>query len=138
MSILYLIFNFFPVEALGGKALPCIVDVREEKQIQKAIDEAIKKVTDLRISGVIIFQLSSLYLQYYLQHCHYDLPIVLLETVACVINIKFLHKDDYLHLSCFKRKNKTWIPCCLSFDHTIISTKQVRVKVVKRGVLDII
>lgn len=32
------------VEALGGKALPCIVDVRDEKQIQKAIDEAVKKV----------------------------------------------------------------------------------------------
>lgn len=32
------------VEALGGKALPCIVDVREEKQIQKAVDEAVKKV----------------------------------------------------------------------------------------------
>ncbi|XP_013143733.1 PREDICTED: hydroxysteroid dehydrogenase-like protein 2 isoform X2 [Papilio polytes] len=31
------------IEALGGKALPCIVDVREEKQVQAAIDEAVKK-----------------------------------------------------------------------------------------------
>ncbi|XP_053607539.1 hydroxysteroid dehydrogenase-like protein 2 isoform X1 [Plodia interpunctella] len=37
------------IEALGGKALPCIVDVREEKQIQKAIDEAIKKFNGIDI-----------------------------------------------------------------------------------------
>ncbi|KAI8436207.1 hypothetical protein MSG28_004277, partial [Choristoneura fumiferana] len=36
-------------EALGGKALPCIVDVRDEKQIQKAIDEAIKKFNGIDI-----------------------------------------------------------------------------------------
>ncbi|XP_060802815.1 hydroxysteroid dehydrogenase-like protein 2 isoform X1 [Amyelois transitella] len=37
------------IEALGGKALPCIVDVREEKQVQKAIDEAIKKFNGIDI-----------------------------------------------------------------------------------------
>ncbi|XP_046959676.1 hydroxysteroid dehydrogenase-like protein 2 isoform X2 [Vanessa cardui] len=37
------------IEALGGKALPCIVDVREEKQIQKAIDEAVKKFNGIDI-----------------------------------------------------------------------------------------
>ncbi|XP_026728961.1 hydroxysteroid dehydrogenase-like protein 2 isoform X2 [Trichoplusia ni] len=37
------------IEALGGKALPCIVDVRDEKQIQKAIDEAIKKFNGIDI-----------------------------------------------------------------------------------------
>lgn len=35
---------YITVEALGGKALPCIVDVRDEKQVQNAIDEAVKKV----------------------------------------------------------------------------------------------
>jgi citronellol/citronellal dehydrogenase len=30
------------IEALGGKALPCIVDVREEEQIQAAIDQAVE------------------------------------------------------------------------------------------------
>lgn len=28
---------------MGGKALPCIVDVRYEDQIQKAIDKAVEK-----------------------------------------------------------------------------------------------
>ncbi|XP_045448462.1 hydroxysteroid dehydrogenase-like protein 2 isoform X2 [Melitaea cinxia] len=37
------------IEALGGKALPCIVDVREEKQIQKAVDEAVKKFNGIDI-----------------------------------------------------------------------------------------
>ncbi|XP_048482783.1 hydroxysteroid dehydrogenase-like protein 2 isoform X2 [Plutella xylostella] len=37
------------IEALGGKALPCIVDVREEKQVQKAIDEAVKKFNGIDI-----------------------------------------------------------------------------------------
>ncbi|XP_032522736.2 hydroxysteroid dehydrogenase-like protein 2 isoform X1 [Danaus plexippus] len=37
------------IEALGGKALPCIVDVRDEKQIQKAIDEAVKKFNGIDI-----------------------------------------------------------------------------------------
>ncbi|XP_050346164.1 hydroxysteroid dehydrogenase-like protein 2 isoform X2 [Nymphalis io] len=37
------------IEALGGKALPCIVDVREEKQIQNAIDEAVKKFNGIDI-----------------------------------------------------------------------------------------
>ncbi|CAH2036976.1 unnamed protein product, partial [Iphiclides podalirius] len=37
------------IEALGGKALPCIVDVREEKQVQAAIDEAVKKFNGIDI-----------------------------------------------------------------------------------------
>lgn len=44
---MYKLLNYsylFSVEALGGKALPCIVDVRDEKQVQKAVDDAIKKV----------------------------------------------------------------------------------------------
>lgn len=28
--------------------MPCIVDVRDEKQVQKAIDEAVKKVSELK------------------------------------------------------------------------------------------
>ncbi|KAI5652067.1 short chain dehydrogenase domain-containing protein [Phthorimaea operculella] len=37
------------IEALGGKALPCIVDVRDEKQVQAAIDEAVKKFNGIDI-----------------------------------------------------------------------------------------
>lgn len=32
----------FLVEDAGGKALPCIVDVRDEKQVQGAIENAVK------------------------------------------------------------------------------------------------
>lgn len=37
---------FFPlklVEAAGGNCLPCIVDVRDEVQIQNAVDSAVKQ-----------------------------------------------------------------------------------------------
>ncbi|XP_059051547.1 hydroxysteroid dehydrogenase-like protein 2 isoform X2 [Achroia grisella] len=37
------------IEALGGKALPCIVDVRDEKQIQNAIDAAVKQFNGIDI-----------------------------------------------------------------------------------------
>lgn len=36
------ILSGFAVEAAGGKCLPCIVDVREEKQVIAAIDAAVK------------------------------------------------------------------------------------------------
>ena len=31
------------VEAAGGQALPCVVDIRQEDQIQKSIEEAVEK-----------------------------------------------------------------------------------------------
>lgn len=31
------------VEAAGGKALPCVVDVRDEKQISEAVENAVQK-----------------------------------------------------------------------------------------------
>lgn len=38
-----LINLFYTVEAAGGKCLPCIVDVRSEDEVRKAVDEAVKK-----------------------------------------------------------------------------------------------
>lgn len=32
----------FTVEAAGGKCLPCIVDVRDEKQVVSAVEAAVK------------------------------------------------------------------------------------------------
>ena len=32
-----------PVEAAGGSCLPCVVDIREEQQIQEAVDKAVEK-----------------------------------------------------------------------------------------------
>ena len=33
----------FVVKAAGGKALPCIVDVRDEEQISSAVEKAVEK-----------------------------------------------------------------------------------------------
>ena len=38
-----------PVEAAGGQALPCLVDVRNEDQIQKSIEDAVSKFGGLDI-----------------------------------------------------------------------------------------
>lgn len=37
-------FLFSIVEEAGGKALPCIVDVRDENQVRSAIKSAVDKV----------------------------------------------------------------------------------------------
>jgi len=34
---------FFSVEAAGGKALPCVVDVRDEAQVINAVENAVAK-----------------------------------------------------------------------------------------------
>lgn len=31
------------MEAAGGKCLPCIVDIREEKEVEKAVEETVAK-----------------------------------------------------------------------------------------------
>lgn len=40
-------FNNAPVyglvEKVGGKSLPCVVDIRDEAQVRKAVEEAVKK-----------------------------------------------------------------------------------------------
>ena len=35
--------NFFSVEEAGGKALPLIVDVRDEQQVRQAVQKAVNK-----------------------------------------------------------------------------------------------
>lgn len=37
------IFIYPLVKAAGGKALPCIVDVRDEEQISSAVEKAVEK-----------------------------------------------------------------------------------------------
>lgn len=39
-------FLNFTVEEAGGKALPCIVDVRDENQVRSAIKSAVDKVNE--------------------------------------------------------------------------------------------
>lgn len=36
-------YHYLLVEEAGGKALPCIVDVRDEAQVANAVDSAVKK-----------------------------------------------------------------------------------------------
>jgi NAD(P)-dependent dehydrogenase (short-subunit alcohol dehydrogenase family) len=35
--------HFFSVEAAGGKCLPCLVDIQNEDQVEKAVEETVKK-----------------------------------------------------------------------------------------------
>lgn len=37
------VYLFFVVEAAGGKALPCAVDVRDEQQINNAVEKAVEQ-----------------------------------------------------------------------------------------------
>lgn len=39
----YLCTHISLVEEVGGKALPCIVDVRDEKQVRSAVEDAVNK-----------------------------------------------------------------------------------------------
>lgn len=48
-----------PVRAAGGKCLPCIVDVRNETQIQEAVDEAIKTFGGI---DIVVNNASAIYL----------------------------------------------------------------------------
>jgi hypothetical protein len=38
-----LFVHFSVVEAAGGTALPCVVDVRDEQQINSAVEKAVEK-----------------------------------------------------------------------------------------------
>lgn len=39
---MYPFFKFFLVESVGGKALPCIVDVRDEASINEAVNKTVQ------------------------------------------------------------------------------------------------
>ena len=48
------------VEAAGGKCLPCVVDIRSEEQVQKAVEEAVSKFggIDVLINNASAIQLT--------------------------------------------------------------------------------
>lgn len=56
-----ILFLFLTVEEAGGKALPCVVDVRDEGQVQSAVDNAVKKFggIDILINNASAVSLSS-------------------------------------------------------------------------------
>lgn len=43
MLLFFLISFTSTVEKAGGKALPCVVDVRDEMQVKTAVESAVKK-----------------------------------------------------------------------------------------------
>ncbi len=47
------------IEAAGGTALPCVVDIREEKQVQAAVDQAVAKFGGI---DILINNASAIYL----------------------------------------------------------------------------
>jgi len=49
------------IEKAGGKALPCVVDIRDEQQIQKAVDEAINQFggIDILVNNASAISLTS-------------------------------------------------------------------------------
>lgn len=47
------------VEAAGGKALPCIVDVRDEKQISDAVEQAVEKFGGELLNSSQVVHISS-------------------------------------------------------------------------------
>lgn len=51
LSLLFISYTFalFAVEAAGGKALPCIVDVRDENQVRAAVQQAVDKFKGIDI-----------------------------------------------------------------------------------------
>lgn len=43
-----MLLYFFSVEEAGGKALPLILDVRDEQQVKSVVQSAVDKVTGQR------------------------------------------------------------------------------------------
>lgn len=52
-------FKLLSVRAAGGQCLPCIVDVRNESQIQKAVEEAVKTFGGI---DIVVNNASAIYL----------------------------------------------------------------------------
>lgn len=55
----YYVCCFSSVKAAGGKCLPCVVDVRNETQIQNAVDEAVKTFGGI---DIVVNNASAIYL----------------------------------------------------------------------------
>ncbi|VVD03775.1 hydroxysteroid dehydrogenase-like protein 2 isoform X2 [Leptidea sinapis] len=88
------------IEALGGKALPCIVDVRSEEQVQKAIDEAIKKFNGIDIlvnnaSAISLTQTEQTDMKRYDLMHNINTRGTFLVSKLCV---PFLKKSDHAHI----------------------------------------
>lgn len=52
---------YFSVEAAGGKALPCVVDIRDEKQVITAVESAVAKFggIDILVNNASAISLTS-------------------------------------------------------------------------------
>lgn len=43
MACLNILFHLIIVEAAGGKALPCVVDIRDENQVRESVEKGVAK-----------------------------------------------------------------------------------------------
>lgn len=43
------VFLWFSVEEAGGKALPCVLDVRDEQQVKSVVKTAVEKVMRFKV-----------------------------------------------------------------------------------------
>ena len=52
--------TFFAVEEVGGKCLPCAVDIRDEEAVYKAVQEAVKKFggIDILVNNASVINLT--------------------------------------------------------------------------------
>ena len=42
-GVMTMLFSLLLVEEAGGKCLPCVVDIRDERAVDEAVKEAVKK-----------------------------------------------------------------------------------------------
>ncbi|XP_059048579.1 hydroxysteroid dehydrogenase-like protein 2 [Achroia grisella] len=101
------------IEALGGKALPCIVDVRDEKQIQNAIDAAVKQFNGI---DILVNNASAITLtdtehtdmkRYDLMH-NINTPGTFLASKLCLPHLKNSNHAHILNLSPPLNLNPYW------------------------------
>lgn len=76
------------VEAAGGKALPCIVDVRDEKQISDAVEQAVEKFGGELLNSSQVVHISSTHtIVYFLCYFVIMTGIDILVNNASAINL---------------------------------------------------
>merc|ERR1712071_291851 len=101
------------IEAAGGHCLPCIVDVRDENQIQKAVNEAVKKFggIDILVNNASAISLTNTLdtpmKKYDLMH-HVNTRGTYLVSKLCLPYLKIGKNPHILNLSPPLNMNPVW------------------------------
>jgi len=101
------------IEDLGGKALPCIVDVRDEKQVYSAVESAVQKfggidilvnnASAINLTGTLDTEMK----RYDLMH-HINTRGTFLVSKACIPHLKKGKNPHILNLSPPLNLNPVW------------------------------